>query len=47
MSFFFIRYSFGNQPLWVHSTNKPEDIPPCQCGAPRVFEFQVNRNLNI
>lgn len=37
-----LRYSFANQPLWVHSKGRPTHIPLCgTCGAPRVYEFQV------
>jgi len=38
-----LRYSFANQPLWVHSKGRPTHIPLCSsCGAPRVYEFQVS-----
>ena len=38
-----IRYSRTSDPLWVSDKEKPSesDIPPCHCGAPRKFEFQV------
>jgi len=39
-----IRYNQGGKPLWVSKDNvpvTPKDIPPCSCGAPRRFEFQV------
>lgn len=40
-----LRYSRGGSPLWVSSQHVPSDndIPPCTCGAPRGFEFQVLR----
>ena len=30
-------------PLWVSDEGKPNDgdIPKCECGSERVFEFQV------
>jgi len=42
-----LRYDEGGTPLWVSDENIPrdEDIPPCQCGAPRVFEFQIMPQL--
>ncbi|XP_041843177.1 programmed cell death protein 2 [Melanotaenia boesemani] len=42
-----IRYSRGGSPLWVSSQHIPsdEDIPPCTCGAKRMFEFQVMPQL--
>ncbi|XP_018522531.1 programmed cell death protein 2 [Lates calcarifer] len=42
-----VRYSRGGSPLWVSSQHIPsdQDIPPCTCGAKRVFEFQVMPQL--
>lgn len=39
-----LRYSFEGDPLWVSNEHQPRssDIPPCSCGAERIFEFQVN-----
>lgn len=38
-----IRYCLGGTPLWVSSENiaTENDIPDCQCGSKRQFEFQV------
>ena len=38
-----LRYQRGGEVLWVSEEGLPTpgDIPPCVCGAPRVFEFQV------
>lgn len=37
-----VRYDRGGEPLWVSSSNKPVDVPPCPaCGQQRQFEFQV------
>ena len=38
-----IRYAKNGSPLWCSSTFQPQakDIPTCQCGSPRLFEFQV------
>ncbi|CAG0885245.1 unnamed protein product [Darwinula stevensoni] len=38
-----IRYSRTSSPLWVSDKKRPSesDIPPCHCGAPRKFEFQI------
>ncbi|KAK2854181.1 hypothetical protein Q5P01_006842 [Channa striata] len=42
-----LRYSRGGSPLWVSSQHIPsdQDIPPCTCGARRIFEFQVMPQL--
>ncbi|XP_038557192.1 programmed cell death protein 2 [Micropterus salmoides] len=42
-----VRYSRGGSPLWVSSQHIPSDqnIPPCTCGAKRIFEFQVMPQL--
>ncbi|KAM3876963.1 programmed cell death protein 2 [Diretmus argenteus] len=42
-----LRYSRGGSPLWVSSQHIPsdQDIPPCTCGAKRIFEFQVMPQL--
>lgn len=42
-----VRYSRGGSPLWVSSQHIPsdEDIPPCTCGAKKIFEFQVMPQL--
>lgn len=42
-----VRYSRGGSPLWVSSQHVPsdQDIPPCTCGAKRIFEFQVMPQL--
>jgi len=42
-----LRYDRGGDPLFVSDEFIPaaEDIPPCQCGAPRTFEFQVVSHL--
>ncbi|KAK8734459.1 hypothetical protein OTU49_005818, partial [Cherax quadricarinatus] len=43
-----VRYDRGHEPLWVSSSNKPADIPPCpSCGQPRQFEFQVMPQLLV
>ncbi|XP_072031618.1 programmed cell death protein 2-like [Amphiura filiformis] len=44
-----LRHQRGGQPLWVSNDNKPtaEDIPPCSCGSPRQFEFQIMPQLLI
>ena len=31
----------GAQPLWGRASPTPDSIPPCRCGAPRRFEFQI------
>lgn len=38
-----LRYHRNGEPLWVSDEGKPGDkeIPPCDCGSKRVFEFQV------
>ncbi|XP_070578925.1 programmed cell death protein 2-like [Ptychodera flava] len=38
-----LRYDRGGEPLWISSKHIPKsnDIPLCQCGAPRIFEFQI------
>ncbi|KAL8561730.1 hypothetical protein ACOMHN_026013 [Nucella lapillus] len=42
-----LRYCKGGEPLWVSVNHqaKEADIPPCSCGAPRQFEFQVMPQL--
>ncbi|KAJ4947491.1 hypothetical protein JOQ06_009526 [Pogonophryne albipinna] len=42
-----VRYCRGGSPLWVSSQHIPsdQDIPPCTCGAKRIFEFQVMPQL--
>ncbi|XP_067344343.1 programmed cell death protein 2 isoform X2 [Channa argus] len=42
-----LRYDRGGSPLWVSSQHIPsdQDIPPCTCGARRIFEFQVMPQL--
>ncbi|XP_056134894.1 programmed cell death protein 2 isoform X3 [Lampris incognitus] len=42
-----LRYSRGGSPLWVLSQHIPsdQDVPPCTCGAKRIFEFQVMPQL--
>ncbi|XP_063306450.1 programmed cell death protein 2 [Pelobates fuscus] len=42
-----LRYCRGGEPLWMSAQNVPaaNDIPDCQCGAKRVFEFQVMPQL--
>lgn len=44
-----VRYSRGGSPLWVSSQHIPSDqeIPPCTCGAKRIFEFQVVTGYNL
>ncbi|XP_002732353.1 programmed cell death protein 2-like [Saccoglossus kowalevskii] len=44
-----LRYNRGGKPLWVSSENIPKDeeIPACQCGAKRKFEFQIMPQLLI
>jgi len=39
-----LRYHRNGEPLWVSDEDQPrkKDIPPCECGSERVFEFQVN-----
>ena len=38
-----LRYHQSGEPLWVSDEGKPseDDIPRCECGSERVFEFQV------
>lgn len=38
-----LRYCKGGSPLWVSAEHVPrdEEVPECQCGAKRLFEFQV------
>ncbi|KAL4236289.1 Programmed cell death protein 2 [Mactra antiquata] len=36
-----LRYSKGGEPLWIACTPKPDNIPDCDCGSKRQFEFQV------
>lgn len=38
-----LRYHQNGEPLWVCDEGKPNDgdIPKCECGSERVFEFQV------
>ena len=38
-----LRYHQNGEPLWVSDEGKPNDgdIPKCECGSERVFEFQV------
>ena len=38
-----LRYHRNGEPLWVSDEGKPSDgdIPVCDCGSERVFEFQV------
>lgn len=38
-----LRYDKGGKPLWVTSDveAKPPQIPDCECGAERQFEFQI------
>lgn len=41
-----IRFHRGGRPLWITTTNQPndEDIPACSmCQGPRIFEFQVRK----
>ncbi|CAL1280443.1 unnamed protein product [Larinioides sclopetarius] len=42
-----LRYNRGGTPLWVSAEHvpSPKDIPDCECGAKRVFEFQVMPQL--
>lgn len=42
-----VRYSRGGSALWVSSQHIPsdKDIPACDCGAKRTFEFQVMPQL--
>lgn len=39
-----MRYHRNGEPLWVSDEGKPSDgdIPVCDCGSERVFEFQVD-----
>ncbi|CBN79864.1 conserved unknown protein [Ectocarpus siliculosus] len=36
-----VRYAYGGEPLWSASDPPREEIPPCACGATRVFEMQL------
>ncbi|CAM9809420.1 unnamed protein product [Ectocarpus sp. 8 AP-2014] len=36
-----VRYAYGGGPLWSASDPPREEIPPCACGATRVFEMQL------
>ncbi|KAM4695285.1 programmed cell death protein 2 [Discoglossus pictus] len=42
-----LRYCRGGEPLWISHQNVPleKDIPNCQCGAKRIFEFQIMPQL--
>ncbi|CAL1280398.1 unnamed protein product [Larinioides sclopetarius] len=42
-----LRYHRGETPLWVSAEHVPssKDIPDCECGAKRVFEFQIMPQL--
>ena len=42
-----LRYHQNGEPLWVSDEGKPNDgdIPKCECGFERVFEFQVRIKL--
>lgn len=40
-----VRYCFGGKPLLM-SAELPTDIPPCDCGAQRVFELQLLPTLS-
>ena len=42
-----LRYHQNGEPLWVSDEGKPNDgdIPKCECGSKRVFEFQVIKNI--
>ncbi|KAG9469520.1 hypothetical protein GDO78_020303 [Eleutherodactylus coqui] len=42
-----LRYCRGGDPLWISLQNVPaeNDIPNCECGAKRAFEFQVMPQL--
>lgn len=42
-----LRYHRNGEPLWVSDEGKPSDgdIPVCDCGSERVFEFQVMPQL--
>ncbi|CAH3043326.1 unnamed protein product [Pocillopora meandrina] len=42
-----LRYHQNGEPLWVSDEGKPseDDIPRCDCGSERVFEFQIMPQL--
>lgn len=42
-----LRYHQNGEPLWVSDEGKPskDDIPRCECGSERVFEFQIMPQL--
>ncbi|XP_048586355.1 programmed cell death protein 2 [Nematostella vectensis] len=42
-----LRYQRGGEPLWVSDEYQPrlEDVPKCQCGSSRQFEFQIMPQL--
>lgn len=42
-----LRYCKGGEPLWISGLNVPaeNDIPNCECGAKRAFEFQIMPQL--
>jgi len=44
-----LRYCQNGEPLWVSDEGKPNDgdIPKCECGSKRVFEFQVSLNKRL
>jgi len=44
-----LRYHQNGEPLWVSDEGKPSDgdIPKCECGSDRVFEFQVITLIQI
>ena len=49
MLFQVLRYHQNGEPLWVSDEGKPSegDIPLCECGSERVFEFQVIINKKV
>ena len=40
-----LRYDRGGSPLWIAHEPSPTQVPDCQCGAKRQFEFQVGLKL--
>eukprot|EP00752_Nemacystus_decipiens_P002854 g2658.t1 len=36
-----VRYAYGGLPLWSAADPPKEDVPPCACGATRLFEMQL------
>ncbi|XP_014211929.1 programmed cell death protein 2 [Copidosoma floridanum] len=42
-----LRYNRGGKPLYISSENQMDDIPKCECGSERQFEFQIMPQLLV